>query len=1574
MRYWFFVLILTISSTQLFSQGKHIGDLYEFPDGSKGIVCYVDPQDSRRGWAVALNDLSEQYAIWTSASLPVGLNSVSIGPLNWSWGNDSWNDNGNKNTKILADSKCSPAADEVQYYNGWYIPDAKQMKKIFVYVPFIKSYFEKNGGEALNITTRTYWTSSSGSTTTAYSFSKGSFTSSTPTAKYYIRPVRDFGDEAVAYWVDPYKADSTITGSMKVSPKTTTTYDAVVVYGKDTFRLKGTATPCHKYDKDTLYELVCRADTLYNSKKDSHFTGLDISVVKNDYYTYRDTLQTVKGCDSVITLKLLVVDDCENVYADSICPIETSYSILDTTFLPGTVSGIYARPGKKFVGSLWIDTVSYIDLTVFTPPTVSINDLVETCPLVGSQVLGATITDGKTPYTYTWSTVGTGITLSDASIPAPTVTIPTTCGVSYTIKLDVIDGNGCKADQATKIVTVKSTDVPVINTTFASADLGCNPGTIIAPTFTVTDDCEGTNPLPNDSVTVTGPTNSGCSYTQSWTAHYTDACGNKAKDSTITYTWTVDTEKPVIASTAVSGDLGCNPSTITAPTFTVTDNCEGSFTLTADSVTVTGPTNTGCSYTQSWTAHYTDACGNKAKDSTITYTWTVDNEKPVIASTAVSGDLGCNPSTITAPTFTVTDNCEGSFTLTADSVTVTGPTNTGCSYTQSWTAHYTDACGNKAKDSTITYTWTVDNEKPVIASTAVSGDLGCNPSTITAPTFTVTDNCEGSFTLTADSVTVTGPTNSGCSYTQSWTAHYTDACGNKAKDSTITYTWTVDNEKPVIASTAVSGDLGCNPSTITAPTFTVTDNCEGSFTLTDDSVTVTGPTNSGCNYTQSWTAHYTDACGNKAKDSTVTYTWTVDTEKPVIASTAVSGDLGCNPGTITAPTFTVTDNCEGSFTLNADSVTVTGPTNSGCNYTQSWTAHYTDACGNKAKDSTITYTWTVDNEKPVIASTAVSGDLGCNPSTITAPTFTVTDNCEGSFTLTADSVTVTGPTNSGCSYTQSWTAHYTDACGNKAKDSTITFTWTVDTDKPLIASTAVSGDLGCNPGTITAPTFTVTDNCEGSFTLIADSVTVTGPTNSGCSYTQSWTAHYTDACGNKAKDSTITYTWTVDNEKPVIASTAVSGDLGCNPGTITAPTFTVTDNCEGSFTLTDDSVTVTGPTNTGCSYTQSWTAHYTDACGNKAKDSTITYTWTESTTPTIITSLTDKDFSCVALMVAPIVSDFTVNDACDPSATVTLTEGPETVTGYVHSKTWTATYKNSCNIDATPVSITYKWKDATTVTITCPPNVYDTLDFGECEMKVAITKLGYPTTSITPPGTPFGVTNDFPADSVFSEGDNLVSWVIIDSVCGYTDTCFQHILITFPKCPDAVDCEGYIYHGVRIGCDCWTQRNLESTKYSDCTDIPCVYEYVSETHPNVTENVALYGRLYCYEAAIRDSADNGHGHIQGICPAGWYLPTPEKYEELSNYGTRALKYPSYWISADGINTTGFSALPAGYFSGSTGRFEGLLGETYFWSTSGTGASTKITICALFLGCNDIIFVPVYTGMGYSVRCIKEKEK
>ena len=257
-------------------------------------------------------------------------------------------------------------------------------------------------------------------------------------------------------------------------------------------------------------------------------------------------------------------------------------------------------------------------------------------------------------------------------------------------------------------------------------------------------------------------------------------------------------------------------------------------------------------------------------------------------------------------------------------------------------------------------------------------------------------------------------------------------------------------------------------------------------------------------------------------------------------------------------------------------------------------------------------------------------------------------------------------------------------------------------------------------------------------------------------------------------------------------------------------------------------------------------------------------------------------------------------------------------------------------------------------------------------MKVYPVALGTPTASHSL-SWPFTITNNMPSDSMYAEGDNIVTWVMTDSVCGYKDSCQQHVWIVFPQCPDAVDCEHNVYHSVRIGCDCWTQRNLESTRYSDCTDIPCVYNYVSETHPNVVENVSIYGRLYCFEAVVRDSADNGHGHIQGICPEGWYVPTPDKYYELGTYGAPALKSPLYWIPSGGTNTTGFSALPAGFYNGAYNRYEGLLGETYFWSTQNTGPAVISSVVTMYLSCEELLELQARDGVGYSVRCIKEKE-
>ena len=686
-----------------------------------------------------------------------------------------------------------------------------------------------------------------------------------------------------------------------------------------------------------------------------------------------------------------------------------------------------------------------------------------------------------------------------------------------------------------------------------------------------------------------------------------------------------------------------------------------------------------------------------------------------------------------------------------------------------------------------------------------------------------------------------------------------------------------------------SGDLTVSPTPVTTDQLTATTTA----TVPD------APASCGQTYTMN--VKVTDGNGCEATDDA---TVTVKTPtKPVISTLLTDDNLGCNPTvpTLTTDNFTVTDECNATAKVNLESA----ESSTNCQHTKVWTATYVNACGLKADTVKVTYTWTEDNVKPVIAlqstSMADGHNWGCNPNVI-APVFTVSDNCEGTFTLDAANVVDGGVIGTGCEKSQTWTASYTDGCGNPATPMSITYYWTEDHTAPVIHTEAVSDHKGCNP-VIVAPTFTITDNCEGTFVLNADSVTTTGKTGTGCEKTQSWTAHYTDGCGNPATPLTVTYSWKEDTQKPVIATTATDSYLGCDPTSIIPPTFTISDNCEGTFVLPTDSVTDGGVvivTSEPHKFSRTWTAHYTDLCGNEADDLSVTYTWTEA---------------------------------------------PE-------------------------------------VSISCPPDVYDTLAYGDCVMEIYPEQIGTPTIN-APEDWPMVVSNEIPADNLYQEGETIITWVATDQVCGYSVSCQQKVIVVFPKCPDAIDCEGNVYHGVRIDCDCWTQTNLISNCYGDaheceisgnCDDpIPCVYEYVNPNYPNADENVAIFGKLYCAEAGVGDSTVNEHGHIRGICPEGWYLPTPEKYEELNLHGAEALKSPLYWTDGGGDNSTGFTWLPAGWWNGALQRFEGLMSEGYFLSTEVVHGEVKTYVYEVHHDCDSLIKKETHTGLGYSVRCVKEKD-
>jgi uncharacterized protein (TIGR02145 family) len=204
-----------------------------------------------------------------------------------------------------------------------------------------------------------------------------------------------------------------------------------------------------------------------------------------------------------------------------------------------------------------------------------------------------------------------------------------------------------------------------------------------------------------------------------------------------------------------------------------------------------------------------------------------------------------------------------------------------------------------------------------------------------------------------------------------------------------------------------------------------------------------------------------------------------------------------------------------------------------------------------------------------------------------------------------------------------------------------------------------------------------------------------------------------------------------------------------------------------------------------------------------------------------------------------------------------------------------------------------------------------------------------------------------------------------------------------PVGDQVIDYDGNIYATVTIGTQTWLAENLKSAHYADGTTIEGVYDY--ENNASIG---ASYGKLYTWEAAMRGAAATGSSQsgVQGVCPAGWHLPSISEIETLrdyigSYYGVgggligRKMKEPgtTYWETDNGNNETGFGGRGAGmmYLDGQEIAYQQMKVQTYFWSTTErTGIITEAMRMVLY----DSGVVATSGGTpktsGLSVRCIK----
>ncbi len=202
--------------------------------------------------------------------------------------------------------------------------------------------------------------------------------------------------------------------------------------------------------------------------------------------------------------------------------------------------------------------------------------------------------------------------------------------------------------------------------------------------------------------------------------------------------------------------------------------------------------------------------------------------------------------------------------------------------------------------------------------------------------------------------------------------------------------------------------------------------------------------------------------------------------------------------------------------------------------------------------------------------------------------------------------------------------------------------------------------------------------------------------------------------------------------------------------------------------------------------------------------------------------------------------------------------------------------------------------------------------------------------------------------------------------------------------------DGYEYKTLKIGTQTWMAENLAYLPSvvgpgtgSQTTSYYYVYGYNGTVvaDAKATSNYTTYGVLYNWTAAMGGSASStaNPSGVQGVCPAGWHLPSDAEWTELTNHlggesvagGKLKETGTAHWNSpnTEATNEFDFTALPGGdRLSNGTFYNIGLYG--LWWSSTEYDAPS-----ALYRNM-DSSNSSVYRGnvnkeLGFSVRCVKD---
>ncbi|HBX50813.1 MAG: hypothetical protein A2275_14150 [Bacteroidetes bacterium RIFOXYA12_FULL_35_11] len=222
----------------------------------------------------------------------------------------------------------------------------------------------------------------------------------------------------------------------------------------------------------------------------------------------------------------------------------------------------------------------------------------------------------------------------------------------------------------------------------------------------------------------------------------------------------------------------------------------------------------------------------------------------------------------------------------------------------------------------------------------------------------------------------------------------------------------------------------------------------------------------------------------------------------------------------------------------------------------------------------------------------------------------------------------------------------------------------------------------------------------------------------------------------------------------------------------------------------------------------------------------------------------------------------------------------------------------------------------------------------------------------------------------------------------------------FTTMTDARDAQ--VYNIKQIGTQCWMAQNLNHGTYVTGATGQGAVGFQKFCYGDNSANCTTYGGLYEWAEMMNGaSACNGDATctpctppVQGICPAGWHVPSHYEWTLLEkNVGSNPGAFPydntttgllgtneggnlkstgtTQWTTPNtgATNSSGFTARPGGYYNYTPSQF--INTDAVFWSSSEESAPNVWVRNLTYNSAQINRFKPSKVSYAMNLRCVKD---